>query len=43
MMGTIAEKVIFDLKDYRQHGLTYYDKSLTLEIKDQIISKVKKP
>ena len=36
MMGTIAEKVLFDQKDYRQHGLTYFDKSLTLEIKNQM-------
>ena len=36
MTGNIAEKVIRDLKDHRQHGLTYFDKSLTLEIKNQM-------
>ena len=36
MMGNIAEKVLCDLKDHRQHGLTYLDKSLTLEIKNQM-------
>ena len=36
MMGTIAEKFFCDLKDHRQHGQTYFDKSLTLEIKNQM-------
>ena len=37
MMGNIAEKVLLcDLKDHRQHGLTYFDESLTLEIKNQM-------
>ena len=31
MMGNISEKVLCDLKDHRQHGLTYFDKT-TLEI-----------
>ena len=35
MMGNIAEKVLCDL-NHRQHGLTYFDKSLTLEIKNQM-------
>ena len=43
MMGNLAEKVLCDLKDHRQHGLTYFDESLTLEIKNQYISKLKKP
>ena len=44
MMGNISEKVLCDLKDHRQHGLTYFDKSLTLEIKNQMLqSKVKEP
>ena len=36
MMGNIPEKFFCDLKDHRQHGLTYFDKSLTLEIKNQM-------
>ena len=36
MMGNLAEKVLCDLKDHRQHGLTDFDKSLTLEIKNQM-------
>ena len=36
MMGNIAEKFFCDLKDHRQHRLTYFDKSLTLEIKNQM-------
>ena len=36
MMGNIAEKFLCDLKDHRQHRLTYFDKSLTLEIKNQM-------
>ena len=36
MTGNIAEKVLCDLKDHRQHALTYFDKSLTLEIKNQM-------
>ena len=30
------EKILCDLKDHRQHRLTYFDKSLTLEIKNQM-------
>ena len=36
MTGNIAEKVICDLKDHRQHRLTYFDQILTLEIKNQM-------
>ena len=36
MMSTITKKFLCDLKDHRQHGLTYFDKSLTLEIKNQM-------
>ena len=36
MTGNIAERVLCDLKDHRQHGLTYFDKSLSLEIKNQV-------
>ena len=36
MTGNLAEKVLCDLKDHRQHGLTYFDKRLTLEIKNHI-------
>ena len=36
MMGNLAEKFFCDLKDHRQHGLTYFDESLTLEIKNQM-------
>ena len=44
MMSNMSEKVLCDLKDHRQHGLTYFDKRLTLEIKNQMLqSKVKEP
>ena len=36
MMSNLAEKVLCDLKDHRQHGLLYFDKSLTPEIKNQM-------
>ena len=36
IMGNIVEKFFCDLKDHRQHRLTYFDKSLTLEIKNQM-------
>ena len=36
MTGNIAERVLCDLKDHRQHELTYFDKSLSLEIKNQV-------
>ena len=34
--GTVAEKVPCEQKDYRQLEETYFDKSLTLEIKNQM-------
>ena len=43
MMGNLAEKVLCDLKDHRQHGLTYFDKSLTWRVRPKCISKVKEP
>ena len=36
VLTTIAEKLLWDLKDHRQYGPTYFDKSLTLEIKNQM-------
>ena len=44
MTGNIAEKVLCDLKDHRQHGLTYFDKSLTpTRLRTKCISNVKEP
>ena len=48
MMGTIAVKVLRDLKDHRQQGLikkeTYFDRSLTDpgNLRNKCISKVSK-